>query len=91
MVDAALAQQGLSPRVALTVPSFMMALSTLAQTDLLGTLPRHMVEHCAAQFRLVTVDLGVLKRRDPVCVIATRAAMMDAGVSWLFDLLKSFA
>jgi len=91
VVDAALAQQGLSRRVALTVPSFMMALSTLAQTDLLGTLPRHMVQQCAAQFGLMTADLDVLKRRDPVCAIATRAAMMDAGIAWLFDCLKSFA
>jgi DNA-binding transcriptional LysR family regulator len=90
VVDAALAQQGLARRVALTVPSFMMALSTLARTDLLGTLPRHMVEHYAAQFGLVTAGLDVLKRRDPVCAIATRAAMMDAGISWLFELLGSF-
>jgi DNA-binding transcriptional LysR family regulator len=91
VVDAAIAQQGLSRRVALTVPSFMMALSTLARTDLIGTLPRHMVEHCATQFGLVTIGLDVLKRRDPVCAIATRAGMMDAGVAWLFDLLQSFA
>ena len=61
-----------------------MALSTLAKTDLLGTLPRHMVTHCAAQFGLVTVDLPVLRRRDPVCAVATKAAMMDAGIAWLF-------
>lgn len=91
VVDAALAQQGLSRRVALTVPSFMMALSTLAQTDLLGTLPRHMVQQCVAQFGLMTADLDVLKRRDPVSVIATRSALRDAGVSWLFDLVVSFA
>ena len=88
VVDLALAQQGLSRRVALTVPSFMMALSTLAKTDFLGTLPRHMVTHCAAQFGLVTVDLPVLRRRDPVCAVATKAAIMDAGIAWLFALLK---
>jgi DNA-binding transcriptional LysR family regulator len=88
VVDVGLAQQGLARRVVLTVPSFMMALSTLAKTDLLGTLPRHMVTHCAAQFGLVTVDLPVLRRRDPVSVVATKAAMMDAGIAWLFELLK---
>ncbi len=61
-----------------------MALSTLARTDLLGTLPRHMVEHCAAQFGVITVGLDVLKQRDPVCAIANKAAMMDAEVAWLF-------
>lgn len=88
VVDLALAQQGLRRRVVLTVPSFMMALSTLAQTDLLGTLPQHMVAQCARQFGLVTVDLPLLRRRDPVCVVATKAAMMDAGIAWLFSLIK---
>lgn len=68
-----------------------MALSTLARTDLLGTLPRHMVQHGAAQFGLATVGLDVLKRQDLVCAIATRAAVMDADVAWMFDLIKSFA
>jgi len=88
VVDEALKQQGLARRVALTVPSFMMALSTLAQTDLLGTLPRHVVMHCAEQFGLETVDLAVLNRRDPVRAVATKAAIMDAGIAWLFALLK---
>jgi len=88
VVDVALAQRGLSRRVVLTVPSFMMALSALAETDLLGTLPRHLVMHRAKQFGLVTVDLAVLRRRDPVRVVATKAAMMDAGTAWLFELLK---
>ncbi|MGE0628258.1 MAG: LysR family transcriptional regulator [Hyphomicrobiaceae bacterium] len=88
VVDEALKQQGLRRRVALTVPSFMMALSTLSQTDLLGTLPRHVVMHCANQFGLETVDLAVLKRRDPVRAVATRAAIMDAGIAWLFALLQ---
>lgn len=88
VVDEALKQQGLSRRVALTVPSFMMALSTLANTDLLGTLPQHVVMHCAEQLGLETVDLAILKRRDPVCAIATKAAVMDAGIAWLLALLK---
>jgi DNA-binding transcriptional LysR family regulator len=91
VVDEALVQQGLSRRVALTVPSFMMALSALAETDLLGTLPRHLVAHRAKQFGLVTVDLPVLRRRDPVRAVATKAAMMDAGVAWVFELLKQIA
>ncbi len=88
VVDEVLARQGLKRRVALTVPSFMMALSTLAETDLLAALPRHLVAHRAKQFGLVMVDLPVLRRRDPICAVATRAAMMDAGIAWVFDRLK---
>lgn len=89
VVDEELAQQGLSRRVALTVPSFMMALSALAETDLLAALPRHLVANRAKQFGLMTVDLQILRRRDPVRAIATKAAVMDAGIAWMFDLLKT--
>jgi DNA-binding transcriptional LysR family regulator len=88
VIDEVLAQRGLSRRVALTVPGFMMALSALAETDLLGTLPRHLVERHAAQFGLVFVELPALRRRDPIRVVATQAAMLDAGIAWLFALLK---
>jgi hypothetical protein len=88
VVDDALARRGLSRRVALTVASFMMALWTLAETDLLGTVPRHLVTERAEQFGLVTVDLPVLRRRDPAQAVATKAAIMHAGIAWLFALLK---
>jgi DNA-binding transcriptional LysR family regulator len=91
LVDAMLAQQGLSRRVVLTVPSFMMALSTLAETDLLGTLPRHLVAHRAKLFNLVAVELPGMRRRDPVCAVATKAALVDTGIAWLVNLLKDIA
>lgn len=39
-VDEALAQHGRSRRVAVTVPNFMFALALIADTDLIGALPR---------------------------------------------------
>jgi DNA-binding transcriptional LysR family regulator len=90
-VDEALAQHGLSRRVALTVPSFMMALVVLAETDLLGTLPRPLVSRHAGRFGLTTVELKMLRRSDPVRAIATRAAMMDAGIAWFVELLKEIS
>ncbi len=39
-VDDALAERGLSRRVALTVPSFFMALAVVAETDLIAAVPR---------------------------------------------------
>jgi DNA-binding transcriptional LysR family regulator len=90
-VDEALAEHGLSRRVALTVPSFMMALVVLAETDFLGTLPRPLVSRHAGRFGLTTVELKMLRRSDPVRAIATRAAMMDAGIAWLVELLKEIS
>jgi DNA-binding transcriptional LysR family regulator len=86
-VDEALIRQGRSRRVALTVPSFMQALALLAQTDLLAALPRQLVAAQAPRFRLTSTEAPFPLRRYQICAVATRAAMMDAGVAWLFSLL----
>ena len=86
-VDDTLARQGLSRRVALTVPNFMMALALIAETGLASALPRHLVARHGAQFGIVASEPPFPVRRDPIRVIATKAAMMDAGVAWLFGTL----
>ena len=85
IVDVRLAERGHSRRVALTVPSFMMALAQLAESDFIGTLPRHLVERHAARFDLVMRSVPFPWTPDPVRVVASRAAMADAGVAWLFE------
>jgi DNA-binding transcriptional LysR family regulator len=40
-VDKMLAERGLSRRIALTVPNFMLALAVIAETDLIVAIPRH--------------------------------------------------
>lgn len=85
IVDVKLAERGHSRRVALTVPSFMMALAQLAESDFIGTLPRHLVERHAARFDLVMRPVPFPWTPDPVRVVASRAAMADAGVAWLFE------
>jgi DNA-binding transcriptional LysR family regulator len=86
-VDDTLAEQGLSRRVALTVPNFMMAMALIAETGLVGAMPRHLVARHGAQFGIVASEPPFPIRRDPIRAIATRAAMMDAGVAWLFETL----
>jgi DNA-binding transcriptional LysR family regulator len=86
-IDDALAKEGRSRRVVLTVPNFMLALAVIAETDLIAALPRHLVASQARRFRLVSVEVPLSPRRDPICAVATRAAMMDAGVAWLFGFL----
>lgn len=86
-IDEALAARGLSRRVALTVPNFMMALALIAETDLIAALPRRLVAVHAARFGLVSVESPLPPRRDPIRAIVSKTAMMDAGVAWLFGLL----
>ena len=86
-VDDALMRQGRSRRVALTVPGFMQALALLAQTDLMAALPRKLVATHAARFGLTSTEAPFPLRRYPIRAVATKAALMDAGVAWLFGLI----
>lgn len=88
-VDDTLARRGRSRRIALTVPSFMMALEHLAGSDLLATVPRRLVEQQAARFGLSFAELPFARKPDPIQAIATRSALMDAGVGWLMNLVVS--
>ncbi|UPJ63449.1 LysR family transcriptional regulator [Bradyrhizobium sp. 191] len=85
IVDVRLAERGHSRRVALTVPNFMLALAQLAESDFIATLPRHLVERHAARFDLVIRPVPFPWTPDPVRVVASQAAMADAGVAWLFE------
>ena len=88
-IDELLAGKGLSRRIALTVPNFMMALAVIAETELIAALPRHLFAVHAARFDLTRTEAPLALRCDPIRAIATKAAMMDAGVAWLFNMLQS--
>ena len=86
-VDDMLAKEGRSRRIALTVPNFMMALSLVAETDLIAALPSRLVAMHAARYGLTSSELPLPARRDQICAVAPKSAMMDAGVAWLFGVL----
>jgi DNA-binding transcriptional LysR family regulator len=88
-VDEVLASEGLSRRVALTVPNFMMALAVIAETDLITALPRSLVAMHAARFGLTSTEAPLPLPHFQIHAIAPKVAMMDAGVAWLFDRLES--
>jgi DNA-binding transcriptional LysR family regulator len=90
-VDQLLEKQGLSRRVALVVPQFMLALAALAETDLLAALPVSLVRLHGARFGVASVASPFPLRNDKLCAIATRAALLDAGLAWLFKTLHSAA
>jgi DNA-binding transcriptional LysR family regulator len=84
-VDVLLEKQKRMRRVAVTVPNFMLALSLIASTELLGVVPRNLADVHGERMGLKTVELPIpVGEFDPVYVIASRAAMLDAGVAWLF-------
>lgn len=87
VADAMLAEQGLQRRVALTVPNFMMALTHLAESDLVATLPRHLVARFADRLGLTTCPVPLPWKPDPVRVVTAKAAMADAGIAWLLETI----
>lgn len=88
-VDVLLAKRGLKRRIALTVPSFMMALAHLSSSDLLAALPRRLVATEGARFGLVSAELPLKRKPEPIQAVATRAAMMDDGIAWLMQVLAA--
>jgi DNA-binding transcriptional LysR family regulator len=86
-VDEVLAKQGRARRVALTVPNFMFALAVLAETNLVAALPKQFVALHAARFGVRSLDAPLPLGRFRLKAVAPRAAMMDAGLAWLFSVL----
>lgn len=86
-VDQDLERRGMSRRIALTVPNFMFALAVLAETDLISALPRRFVAMHARRFDVICVEPPLPLARFQLNAVASRAALMDAGLAWLFDLL----
>ena len=87
-IDRLLAEQGLSRRIALTVPNFMFGLSVLADTDMISAYPRRFVAMHAKRFGVMAIDAPVPLGDFRINTIVPKVAMMDAGLAWLVDLLK---
>ncbi|WP_439494983.1 LysR family transcriptional regulator [Bosea sp. (in: a-proteobacteria)] len=86
-VDEILARQGHSRRIALTVPNFMFALAVVAETELVCALPRRFATMHAPRFGVIGLDAPLPLRSFRLNAVASKAAMMDLGLSWLFDVL----
>jgi DNA-binding transcriptional LysR family regulator len=87
-VDAALQQRNMARRVAVTVPNFMFALATLAESDLLAALPRRFVALHGGRFGIRGVEPPLELPRFPLRLVTSKAALADAGVSWLVERLR---
>ena len=87
-MDDVLGGHGLQRRIALTVPSFLWALTVIADGDLVGTLPRTLVRMHGERFGVAAIEPPLPFGPARVRAVATRAAMTDAGVVWLMQILE---
>jgi DNA-binding transcriptional LysR family regulator len=91
LIDDLLAARGLSRRIALTVPNFMLALAIIGDTDLVGALPRGFIAMHGPRFGVTGVEMPLPMRSFSLRAVAPKVAMMDAGVAWLFAQLEAAA
>jgi DNA-binding transcriptional LysR family regulator len=89
LVDKLLGERGLTRRVALTVPNFMQALAMIAETDLIVAIPRHFMAQHAKRFGLAMTEPPFPIGGNPLQSAVSKAAMMDAGIAWLFEMLNA--
>jgi DNA-binding transcriptional LysR family regulator len=87
-VDEVLAKQKQSRRIALTVPNFMIALAIIAETDLISALPRRFAVMHTPRFGAVALEAPLPLGCFQLNAVAPKAAMMDVGLKWLFDVLR---
>lgn len=90
-VDTALAERGLSRRVALTVPNFAFALSVVAGSDLIAALPAGHVAMHAERYGLITAPSPITLPSYNLNLVASRAALMDEGLAWMAAQLAEAA
>ncbi len=91
VVDIELAKLGKKRRVALAVPNFMLALATVAESNLVAAVPRGLVEAHAARFAIKVLPAPSPWGRADIRVIAPKSAMMDEGLAWMFDAVRRAA
>jgi DNA-binding transcriptional LysR family regulator len=88
-VDIALAEQGLSRRVALTVPAFAAALPIVAESDLLAAVPRSLASAQGAAARVVFREPPLALPTFEIRCVAPKPALSDAGLAWLWQTLAA--
>jgi len=88
IVDTQLARLGRSRRVVLGLPAFLPALSAVAASGALVTLPSRVARAVAPGFGLVTAEPPIEVRTFPVSVFWHRRNDTDQKTIWLKDRLR---
>lgn len=89
-VDTALEALGYSRHITLTVPNFALALAMIAESDLVGTLPRSLTQLHAQRFGLRVLEPPFALGKFQIRAVTPQVAMQDAGIAWLMDVLAKY-
>ncbi|KUF11723.1 LysR family transcriptional regulator [Pseudoponticoccus marisrubri] len=87
VVDTTLEQQGLKRQVCLAIPSFLPALSVLANSDFIGTLPTNLVRHHASYFGLDYREPPITIRPFDISILSHKRHSKSAVHRWVIERL----
>ncbi len=85
IVDDTLAELGFARRVRVSVPQFLAAFAILAETDLVATLPRTLVERHAKRFGLGFAEPPIAIRSFTVSTVTHRRDAANPAIQWVLD------
>lgn len=88
IVDVRLAEHGCERQVVATLPYFLAALATVAQTDLVLTIPRSLAKAHSDQFRLVLLDPPFAIRAFTVSAVRHARSDGDGAIDWAIARLR---
>jgi DNA-binding transcriptional LysR family regulator len=88
VVEAALEAQGLSRRIAITIPCLAAVVPILQHSDLCAILPEHWIKLYSAPDSLATAALPLATVQYTVDIIWHRGDDKDAGHRWLRGLIE---
>jgi DNA-binding transcriptional LysR family regulator len=90
-IDGVLAEKGVSRRVALTVPTFLLALAAVSGTDLVSAVPNSLIAEQGGRFGLASVRAPLPLRRWKMLAIVPEVALADPGIAWLLGAIERAA
>ena len=83
MVDKALKRRRLTRRVVASVPMFMTAMTTVAQSDLAATVPARLAAKHARQLGLVICEAPLTIDPFTISLVRHARSASDLGLDWL--------
>jgi DNA-binding transcriptional LysR family regulator len=84
-IDRILAARGLERRVVMVVPTFLLALLAVMETDLVFAAVETPIRSLAKRFGLVIAPVPLEIQSDNIRAIVPQSALADAGIAWLIE------
>ena len=89
IVDASLSRHHLERNVLGSVPLFLLALATVAKTDLISTIPARLAQRYGKAFGLTIMPPPVEIRSFPVHLAWHQRSSTEPALRWFRELMKS--